>query len=198
MVVKKGDTIAITGESGSGKSSLIHILGGLDKPDHGKITFKNICFNRIKLFYKERIRSKNISYICQLDNLLPEFNLIENVSMPLIINRINPLVVKKRAHEILRIVGLDNKYYFKPHQISGGEKQRIACARAIINKPDCILADEPTGSLDTKNKIKVIKILKLLNKMYQTTIILVTHDSLIPKFMEKHFLLKKGMLIRKR
>ena len=194
--VKQGEKISIIGSSGSGKTTLLNLLSGLDSPSKGTIYYKNLNFNKIKDKYKNIIRKKNLGFIYQFHHLLSEFTVLENISIPLIINKLDPILAYKKAYFFLKKIGLEKKYHMKPSQLSGGEKQRVACIRSLINKPDCILADEPTGNLDIKNSLKFIKTINFLNKLFNTTIIIVTHDIFISKFMNKQFFLKNGKLYR--
>lgn len=193
LSISKRDLIAVTGESGSGKSTLINVLGLLDKPDSGKIKFFDNEIN-----FKSRdiheFRNKNIGFVLQSHYLLEDFNVQENVAMPMFIRTKNFKKSMAEAKKILTEVGLMDRLNFYPNQLSGGEQQRSSIARAIINRPDILMADEPTGNLDQKNSDIVIDLLINLNKLTNTAILLVTHNMEIVKKMNKHFVLVEGNL----
>lgn len=176
LTVNDGEIISIAGPSGAGKTTLLQIIGTLDKPDKG-----NVCYNGTDVFsLKEKelsqFRNRNIGFIFQFHQLLPEFTALENVCIPAMIAKTDKREYMKRAKELLDFLGLKDRMEHKPSELSGGEKQRVAVARALINRPAVILADEPSGSLDTKNKEELHKIFFNLRKETGQTFIIVTHD----------------------
>lgn len=176
LTVNDGEIISIAGPSGAGKTTLLQIIGTLDKPDEG-----NVCYNGTDVFsLKEKelsqFRNRNIGFIFQFHQLLPEFTALENVCIPAMIAKTDKREYMKRAKELLDFLGLKDRMGHKPSELSGGEKQRVAVARALINHPAVILADEPSGSLDTKNKEELHKIFFNLRKETGQTFIIVTHD----------------------
>jgi lipoprotein-releasing system ATP-binding protein len=192
--LQAGETIAIIGSSGSGKSTLLNLLGGLDKPTAGEVILNDQ--NIFKMNEKARCyaRNQHMGFIYQFHHLLPEFTALENVAMPMMINKSSRDVARNSANELLKQVGLSNRLHHKPGELSGGERQRAAIARALINHPDCILADEPTGNLDKKNAELAIELIMRLNTTYQTSLVLVTHDLLIAERMDKIYVLEDGVL----
>ncbi len=176
LKVCQGEVLAITGASGAGKSTLLHILGALDRPSKGTVYYKGE-----DAFAKDEIslagfRNKEMGFIFQFHHLLPEFSALENVMMPLLINQTNKEEAVSKAGQILEEVGMGSRIKHKPGELSGGEQQRVAVARALVNDPSLILADEPTGNLDSKTSAKVFQVLKELSKKKKTTFILVTHN----------------------
>ena len=192
--LEHGETSAIIGSSGSGKTTLLNILGGLDKPTSGQVMLNDI--NLHKLSEKQRciVRNRNFGFIYQFHHLLPEFTAMENVAMPLLIKGISVKQAKQRAEEVLENVGLKNRIHHKPSELSGGERQRAAIARALIHQPECILADEPTGNLDRKNAEQAIELIIDLNKQYNTSLVIVTHDLKIAERMDTIYTLEDGVL----
>ncbi len=194
LIINSGENIAITGVSGSGKSTLLHLMAGLEKPDKGKIEFKNFSINSLGQNRMASIRNKNFGFIYQFHHLLPDFSAIENVVMPLIIRGGNQLSYIDKGRKLLNDLGLGNRINHMPHELSGGERQRIAIARAIISQPDIILADEPTGNLDYKNADLVFNMFLDITKEIKTAIILVTHDIKLAKKMNKIYSLAEGKI----
>ncbi len=181
MSIKKGEFVAIMGPSGSGKSTIMHLIGCLDKPTKGSIYLSNedvSNFNENKL---AKIRGKNIGFVFQTFNLIQSLNALENVALPLMLQGVNAYEREKKAKELLELVGLGKRLKNKPSQLSGGERQRVAIARALVNDPEIILADEPTGNLDSKTGHDILEIFKNLHKTKKKTIILVTHDDNVGK-----------------
>ena len=194
--IKKGDSIAIVGPSGSGKTTLLNIIGTLDQPSSGEVKFKGDEMNQFKEKQLAKIRNLNIGFIFQSHHLLPQLNLLENILLPTIPNknRENNKEIIARAISLLKTVGLEDKTDHLSGQLSGGESQRAAVVRALINKPELILADEPTGSLDAKNASQTGELLSKINKEHKVAIIVVTHSLELAEKMKIVYTLKNGKL----
>jgi len=177
--IVKGKIHTIVGPSGAGKSTLLHILGGLDKPTEGKVFFNSNSLYDYSDVEIARIRNRNIGFVFQFHHLLPEFTALENVMMPVIIEGDKSKRARKIAEELLAKVGLSGRFHHKPNELSGGEKQRVAVARALVNKPSILFADEPTGNLDSENSDRLLSMLLDLNRVDGITLVLVTHNELI-------------------
>ena len=177
--IDSGEYISIIGPSGSGKSTLMNILGCLDKPSDGKFILNDKNISDYSDRELAHIRNKQIGFVFQMFNLLPRYNAIKNVSIPLLYAGIEGQEMETRSKDALEKVGLGDRMYHRPSQLSGGQQQRIAIARAIVNNPDIILADEPTGNLDTKSGREIISIFKNLNQQMKVTVVLITHDPTI-------------------
>lgn len=176
LSIKRGEIVSIVGPSGAGKTTLLQILGTLDRPDNGEIFYEKTNINRMKEKDIANFRNKNIGFVFQFHQLLPEFTAMENVMIPLLIGRVKTSEAEKRSKEILDFMGLKDRLEHKPSELSGGEKQRVAVARALANKPDVIFADEPSGSLDTQNKEELHQLFFDLRKELNQTFVIVTHD----------------------
>jgi len=174
--VKSGETLAILGSSGTGKSTLIHLIAGLERPTSGEIRVKKLLVSEMSDGDRAKFRKENVGVIYQFHHLLPEFNVLENVMMPLRIKRITHAIAKKKACQILEKVGLEHKMKDQPATLSGGERQRVAIARAMISTPSLILADEPTGNLDRNNAHNVFRLILSLVKDHGSSLIVATHD----------------------
>lgn len=189
--IKKGEFVAIMGPSGSGKSTLMHIIGLLDRPTRGEYLLDE---NEVSLKSKEKflagLRGKKIGFVFQTFNLMPRSTTLQNVMLPTMYHDRKNRV--KRAKEMLKLVGLESKWRNKPTELSGGERQRVAIARALINNPEILLADEPTGNLDSKTGEEIMKLFRKLNKEKGVTIILITHDSDIAKQADRTIHIKDG------
>ncbi len=195
LEVSRGESIAIMGSSGSGKSTLLHLLGGLDLPNKGEISI--VGKNTLSLSDAERgrLRNESLGFIYQFHHLLPEFTALENVAMPLLISdKCDAETASKSAKELLEKVGLGNRLEHKPGELSGGERQRAAIARAMVTKPECILADEPTGNLDEKTADQVFNLMLELKQDIGTSFIMVTHNSSLAEKMDKTYQLHDGLL----
>ncbi len=192
LKVDKGDIIAITGPSGAGKSSLLHLLGSLDLPDNGSVTINDINIFSLSAKKQALFRNKNIGFVFQFHHLLPEFSAVENVAMPLWISGINKQEALKEATALLTLVGLQNRLNNKPGELSGGEQQRVAIARALVNKPSIILADEPTGNLDSANAEAIHNLFVELRDKIQQTFIIVTHNNELARMTDKILVMKDG------
>ena len=191
--VDEGEFIAIVGPSGSGKSSLLHILGAVDKPTSGKVYIKDIDVFSQKEDELAIFRRRRVGLIYQFYNLIPILNVEENITLPILLDR--KKVDKKYLDELIEVLGLKNRINHLPNELSGGEQQRVSIARALMAKPDVILADEPTGNLDSKNSLEIIKLLKLCNKKYNQTIIMITHDDKLAKMASRIITMKDGQII---
>lgn len=193
--IKPSELIAIVGSSGSGKSTLLHLLGGLDKPTLGivKVSGKNLA--ELSENQKCQLRNHYLGFVYQFHHLLPEFTALENVCMPLLIRSTDPSIAESKAEHLLELVGLKERLHHKIGELSGGERQRVAIARALVTDPLCVLADEPTGNLDPKNAEKVLQLFFDLQKKFQTSVIIVTHDLFIAKQTQRVFALEHGELV---
>jgi len=194
LKVKKSEIVAITGPSGSGKSTMLHILGCLDRPTKGKVIIDGVDVSKIDDDGLAKIRREKIGFIFQFFNIIPIFTALENVELPMIFSKKSNRV--ERAKELLKAVGLQQRASHHPSQLSGGETQRVAIARALANDPKLILADEPTGNLDSKYGKEIMDILIKLNKEKGTTLLLITHDISVAKYAERIIRLKDGMIVK--
>jgi putative ABC transport system ATP-binding protein len=191
--IKNGEFISIQGPSGSGKSTLLNLLGAIDVPTSGELWFVGKNFKSLRDNELSRIRLKNIGFVFQSYNLIPDLNVLENVEMPLKYAGVDKVERKRVAKKVLESVGLMDRLNHVPAQLSGGEEQRVAIARALINEPSVILADEPTGNLDAQNRDLVLDLLRELNSKGQT-IIIVTHDPEVAKITQRKLVIRKGKL----
>jgi ABC-type lipoprotein export system ATPase subunit len=185
LTVAPGDFLALRGASGAGKSTLLHLIGGLDLPNAGEIFFngQNIAkFSENELTY---FRNRRVGFVFQAYHLLPELDALENVCLPARIARISPGDVEKRGRELLSRVGLKDRTDHKPSELSGGEQQRVAIARALVNEPELLLADEPTGNLDSHTGGEIIELLKSLRVEKQTTLVIATHDAKVAAYAQR-------------
>ena len=192
--VDKGEFLAIMGSSGSGKSTMMNILGCLDNQYEGRYILDGIDISKSSENELSEIRNKKIGFIFQSFNLLPRLTALENVELPLIYSSVPKEERHKRANELLEMVGLKDRTHHRPNELSGGQRQRVAIARALVNNPSIILADEPTGNLDSKSEEEIIEILQKLNKMGKT-IVIVTHEPNIGEIAQRKIVFKDGEII---
>jgi len=196
MKIKKGEFAAVIGPSGSGKSTLLHMIGCLDRPTKGEVILDGIDVSKLSDNELSRIRAEKIGFVFQFFNLYPTLTALENVELPMMIVEKNKSERKKRARELLKIVGMEKRAEHLPSQLSGGERQRVAIARALANDPPLILADEPTGNLDSKSGKEIVTLLDKLQEEEGKTIVMVTHMLDIAKFAERLIYLKDGEIIK--
>lgn len=192
--VASGEGIGIIGASGSGKSTLLHILGGLDKPTSGEVKIQGQGLNSLSQVAIGQLRNRHLGFVYQFHHLLPEFSALENVMMPLLVARKSRAEAQAAAAEILEKVGLGSRMTHRPSELSGGERQRAAIARALVTKPDCLLADEPTGNLDRKNATHALEMMLELKRELGTALIVVTHDEQLAKRFDRVLTMDDGCL----
>ena len=191
--VEKGDFISIIGASGSGKSTLLHLLGGLDYPTSGKVLIDEIDIYALKDDERTIFRRRNIGFVFQAYNLLPMLNVYENILIPFGLD--GDTVDKKYVDSVIDILEISDQKYKMPNELSGGQQQRVAIARALVTKPSLILADEPTGNLDSKSSSQVVYLLKKINKELGNTILMITHDDAVAQAAEKTLRIEDGRLV---
>ncbi len=194
LTVAAGERIAIMGSSGSGKSTLLHLLGGLDDPTEGRIQVGGENISVLNERAKSELRNNKLGFIYQFHHLLPEFTALENVALPLLIRGESAAVAMQSATGLLEKVGLQDRLQHKPGELSGGERQRAAIARAMVTRPECILADEPTGNLDEQTAEKVFEVMLELNTEYKVSLLMVTHNANLASRMDAVFELRDGKL----
>jgi putative ABC transport system ATP-binding protein len=195
LTIKKGEFVAIVGPSGSGKSTMMNMVGALDLASKGDIYLDNINIEKVSESQLAQIRGKRIGFIFQTFNLIPTLNAVENVALPMTFQNVPRYKRIERAKELLREVKLEHRMYHLPNELSGGERQRVAIARALANDPEVILADEPTGNLDSKTGEEILNMFIDLNKRGKT-IIMITHDNNLAKRAQRMIKLKDGMIVR--
>lgn len=193
--VEKGEIVSIIGASGAGKTTLLQILGTLDKPHSGEVKIDNTDVSKLGSNEMARFRNRHIGFIFQFHQLLPEFTALENVTIPALIAGTDVKKANERAKELLAYLQLSDRLTHKPAELSGGEKQRVAVARALINNPSLILADEPSGSLDTRNKMELHKLLFDLRDKFGLTILIVTHDKELAQLSDRVIEMKDGRIV---
>lgn len=191
--VKKGEFVAIIGASGSGKSTLLHILGGVDRPTSGKVWIDDTDVYELDETQLAIFRRRQIGLIYQFYNLIPILNVEENITLPLLLD--NCKVDQQRLNKLLQTLGLDGRIHHLPNELSGGQQQRVSIGRALINQPAIVLADEPTGNLDSENSKEIIDLLKFSNKQYHQTLIMITHDPQIALQADRMITLADGNIV---
>ena len=195
LCIEKGEIVSIVGPSGAGKTTLLQILGTLDKPDNGSVVVDGIETSTLSTNKLSEFRNKHLGFVFQFHQLLPEFTAIENIMIPAYIAGMKNKEARSRAEELLEFMGLSNRANHKPNELSGGEKQRVAVARALMNNPAVILADEPSGSLDSKNKEELHKLFFDLRDKFGQTFVIVTHDETLATLTDRTIHLKDGRIV---
>jgi lipoprotein-releasing system ATP-binding protein len=195
LSISHGELIAVVGASGAGKSTLLHILGLLDRPTSGTVSFEGQDLFQLSEAAQAEFRNKRIGFVFQFHHLLPEFTALENACMPALIQRRQPEEVKMEAMAILNEVGLGARLHHKPGELSGGEQQRVAVARALLQKPDLVLADEPTGNLDTHTGDALFSLMRELNKVRGTTFVIVTHNDKLSSQADRILHMQDGQIV---
>ncbi len=194
LKLNTGEMLGVIGASGVGKSTLLHVLGGLDRPESGKVLFRGEDIFDKGNGYLDKFRNQSVGFVFQFFNLLSDFTALENAMFPALIARVDEKEARDRAEQLLVQMGLKDRLLHKPSELSGGESQRVALARGLINKPDLLLADEPTGNLDKKASDSLIELIQSLNSEHQQTVVIVTHSQRIASKMERVMELTGGLI----
>ena len=193
--IDKGEVVSIVGPSGAGKTTLLQIIGTLDRPDTGTVRVDSFDVTKLTQKQLSDFRNRHLGFVFQFHQLLPEFTALENIMIPAYIAGRNTKEAKEQADELMRFMGVADRAHHKPSELSGGEKQRVAVARALINRPAVVLADEPSGSLDTKNKQELHQLFFDLRKEYGQTFVIVTHDEELATLTDRTIHMKDGLLV---
>ncbi|NNE15533.1 MAG: ABC transporter ATP-binding protein [Saprospiraceae bacterium] len=196
LSIPEASITSIVGKSGTGKSTLLHILGSLDRPDNGKVEIDGIDIYKLNAKKLSKFRNEKIGFIFQFHHLIPEFTALENVAIPALINNTGKREAMKMANELLDYLGLSDRISHKPNELSGGEQQRVAVARALINKPKIIFADEPTGNLDTQTSIELHDLIVRLKNEFAHTFVIVTHNLDLAKMSDRSIEMKDGFILK--
>ena len=194
LSIEKGEMVAIVGASGVGKSTLMHVLGSLDVPDSGTVHLGGKALFELSEDARTRLRNETIGFVFQFHHLLPEFTAVENVAMPLMIRRMERAEALRRAEKLLADLGLSERGSHRPSQLSGGEQQRVAVARALVTEPSLVLADEPTGNLDTGNSEELVSLFRHLHEGRDLTSVIVTHSEAVALVCDRTFYMENGTL----
>lgn len=197
LTIKEREIVSIVGASGAGKTTLLQIIGTLSKPDSGTIAYNEKIINSLNDKNLSEFRNKSIGFVFQFHQLLPEFTALENIMIPALIAKTKEKQAENDAKELLNMLGLNDRAHHKPNELSGGEKQRIAVARALINRPTVILADEPSGSLDTENKEELHQLFFRLRDEIGQTFVIVTHDDQLAGTTDRTIYMQDGMIVNK-
>jgi lipoprotein-releasing system ATP-binding protein len=195
LEIRRGEFIAIVGASGAGKSTLLHILGTLDRPTRGTVSFEGQDLFQLSEGQQAEFRNKRVGFVFQFHHLLPEFTALENACLPAMIQKRAPTEVEAEASSLLNEVGLGDRLHHKPGELSGGEQQRVSVARALMQRPDLVLADEPTGNLDTHTGDALFTLLRQLNRSHGTTFIIVTHNDRLSAQADRIVHMQDGMIV---
>jgi len=194
--IERGKIVSIVGASGAGKTTLLQIMGTLDKADNGSVIIDGVDVMKLSDAKRSAFRNKHMGFVFQFHQLLPEFTALENVMMPALIGGTSRREAKKRAEELLAFMGLSDRASHKPNELSGGEKQRVAVARALVNKPDVVFADEPSGSLDTQNKQELHRLFFDLRDQMGQTFVIVTHDEQLADLADQKICMQDGVIVK--
>lgn len=193
--IGRGEVVSIVGPSGAGKTTLLQIVGTLDKPDSGEVVIDGVKVGGLNKKKLADFRNRHIGFVFQFHQLLPEFTALENIMIPAFIGGASKKTAEQRARELLRFMNIEDRASHKPSELSGGEKQRVAVARALVNNPAVVLADEPSGSLDSKNKEELHRLFFDLRDKFGQTFVIVTHDEQLAKITDRTIAMKDGMLV---
>ena len=194
LEIQNGEFIAITGSSGSGKSTLLHIIGSVDKPTSGRVLLEEYDIYQMNDEEQSKLRRKKIALIYQFYNLIPTLNVKENITLPTLLD--GGKIDETYLNELINLLGLSDRTNHLPNELSGGQQQRVSIGRALLNKPTVILADEPTGNLDSKNSKEIMELLKTANEKYKQTIIMVTHDQELAKYAKRIITIEDGKITK--